>query len=174
MHACKRDRNCQHFFRLLGFLKSPRNVDSVNTWCIVFSSPVLKPLACGWRSIPQGAIYKPPCATYKQPFLCYTSSFCTVKNGQHPERDRNEIQICIIWGHQGTRQDSMPVCTRIGFPCWRAGCPDTPQKWDTRVKKNEIGMNIGSHSPPPLTRCDMWCDVVLTISVAFFPWHKVS
>ena len=29
------------------------------------------------------------------------------------ERDRNEMQICIIWGYEGTRQGSMPVYTRI-------------------------------------------------------------
>ena len=31
---------------------------------------------------PRGAIYKPPCVQLKkQPFFCYTSSFCTVKFG---------------------------------------------------------------------------------------------
>ena len=31
------------------------------------------------------------------------------RHGQHPERDRNEIQVCIVSGHEGTRQGSMPV-----------------------------------------------------------------
>ena len=29
------------------------------------------------------------------------------------ERDRNEIRICMICGHEGTRQASIPVCARI-------------------------------------------------------------
>ena len=51
------------------------------------------------------------------------------RHGQHPERDQNEIQICIIWGHQGTRQGSMPGYSRI----FLAGVPDALKHF-----KNEI------------------------------------
>ena len=43
----------------------------------------------------------------------------------------------------------MPVCTR--FSCWSSRCPETPQKWDTRLR-NEIGINFGNEFPPPI----MW------------------
>ena len=59
------------------------------------------------------------------------------RNGQHLERDRNEIQICIIWGHWG------PLCTRI-FLVGMSGvlkhhrnemhaCPKTPLYYPYRL-----------------------------------------
>ena len=68
------------------------------------------------------------------------------RHGQHPERDRNEVRMCIIWGHWGTRQAGI----HWDFPYWSTRCPETPQKRDTRPK-DEIGMNFGSKFLPPLT-----------------------
>ena len=60
------------------------------------------------------------------------------RNGQHPERDRNEIR-----GHKGTRQVSISVHTRISYRSAR--CHETPQKRDMRLE-NEIGMHFGNKS----------------------------
>ena len=50
------------------------------------------------------------------------------RHGQHPERDQNRIQICIIWGHEGTRQGSMPVYTNQKYPQYC--CEFHDQLWE--------------------------------------------
>ena len=63
--------------------------------------------------------------------------------------------MCIICGHQGTRQGSMSGIL-WDFPYRSARCAGTPQKRDTRLQ-NEIGMNFVNDFPPPRTCfCFFW------------------
>ena len=55
---------------------------------------------------------------------------------QHPERDRNEIQLCIIWGHWGTRQGSTPgrpTIFLIGVPDVLQHLKNEIHAWKTRL-----------------------------------------
>ena len=84
------------------------------------------------------------------------------------ERDRNEIEICIIWGHRGTRQGSIPECTKTVL----IGVPDVLKhlKNEMHAWKNEIGMNFGNKFPPPLryTRMHACMHVYIYIYIWFY------
>ena len=72
-------------------------------------------------------------------------------NGQHPERDQNEIGTRYQFSYfEATKeQDREALQDTLGLSLLACLCPETPQKGDTRLK-NEIGMNLGNSFLPPL------------------------